>query len=76
MAEYFNELGCGITEIAFMRFMHKRGSDDNDPDIISELVCPIQLIPHMIDLLQQTYNVHIAITKETQRQNNSNKSLS
>jgi len=76
MAEYFNEVGCGFAEIALLKFSYKRGSDDTDPDIISELVCAIELIPHIIALLQETYNVHTNMVKEAQQQNNKNKGLS
>lgn len=76
MAEYFNQVGCSITEIAMLKFIHMRSNATDDVDIVSELVFPTELIPHMIALLQDTYNTHNELVAKAQQTNNTNKELS
>lgn len=75
MAEYFNQVSCSITEVCLLKFMHMTSNGD-EVDVVSELVCPTELIPHMIALLQDTYNTHTEMMVKAQQTNNTNKGLS
>lgn len=75
MAEYFNQVSCGLTEVCLLKFMHMT-SNGGEVDVVSELVCPTELIPHMIALLQSTYDTHTDMIAKAQQLNNTNKGLS
>lgn len=73
MAEYFNQMGVGINEVAIFKFFHQF---NGDTDTISELVCHIEQIPQMIEVLQSTYSQYQKSIADAKKKLETNKSLS
>ncbi len=70
---YFNQTGLGIAEVAMFKFYHQMNGES---DVIAEMVCPVEHIPHIITLLQETYSKHMEMIAAAKRINETNKALS
>jgi hypothetical protein len=73
MAEYFNQVNVKITEVAILSFNHVV---NDEIDYIEEIVCPIQFVPEIANILNQAYTQYIKSLEDQKRDNEKNKSLS